>query len=66
MTVLIEYIIATLQAVFDVDPNNGLTLVEVAEGVTEDDVGKATGCPFKVCNLFGIICLFHYTFLTGC
>jgi len=37
-----------LQAVFDVDPNNGLTLVELAEGVSEDDVGKATGCPFKV------------------
>ena len=48
MSVLIEYIFTTLQAVFDVDPNNGLTLVEVAEGISEDDVGKATGCPFKV------------------
>jgi len=37
-----------LQAVFDVDPNNGLILVEVAEGVSEDDIGKATGCTFKV------------------
>ena len=37
-----------MQGVFDVDPNNGLTLVEVAEGVSEDDVGKATGCSFKV------------------
>ena len=38
-----------IQAVFDVDPNNGLTLVEMAEGVSEDDVGKATGCSYKVC-----------------
>ncbi|XP_065904486.1 succinyl-CoA:3-ketoacid coenzyme A transferase 1, mitochondrial-like [Dysidea avara] len=43
--------IITEMAVFDVDPNNGLTLVEVAEGVSEDDVGKATGCPFKVAEV---------------
>lgn len=33
---------------FDVDPTEGLTLVEIAEGVTQDEVAKATGCPFKV------------------
>jgi len=38
----------TIQAVFDVDPTEGLTLVEIAEGVTEDEVAKATGCTYKV------------------
>ena len=33
---------------FDVDPTEGLTLVEIAEGVTEDEVAKATGCSYKV------------------
>ena len=38
----------TIQAVFDVDPTEGLMLVEIAEGVTEDEVAKATGCTYKV------------------
>lgn len=33
---------------FDVDPTDGLTLIEIAEGVTEDEVAKATGCSYKV------------------
>ena len=33
---------------FDVDPTDGLTLVEIADGVTEDEVAKATGCSYKV------------------
>jgi 3-oxoacid CoA-transferase len=35
------------QAVFDVD-RSGLTLIEVAEGVTVDDVKKYTEPEFKV------------------
>jgi 3-oxoacid CoA-transferase len=36
-----------LKAVFDVD-KSGLTLIEVAEGVTVDDVKKYTEPEFKV------------------
>jgi 3-oxoacid CoA-transferase len=39
--------VALLQAVFDVD-KSGLTLIEVAEGVTVDDVKKYTEPEFKV------------------
>ena len=39
----------TRQAVFEVDEERGLTLVEVAEGVSTEDVTVATGCPFEVC-----------------
>lgn len=42
--------IITEMAVFDVDPTEGLTLVEIAEGVTEDEVAKATGCSYKVAD----------------
>lgn len=40
--------IVTELAVFDVHPEQGLTLVELAEGVTVDGVKAATGCPFGV------------------
>ncbi|EDQ90386.1 3-oxoacid CoA transferase 1 [Monosiga brevicollis MX1] len=40
--------IITEMAVFDVDPKKGLELVEVAEGISVDDVKAATGAPFKV------------------
>ena len=39
----------TRQAVFEVDEERGLTLVEVAEGVSTEDVTAATGCPFEAC-----------------
>lgn len=47
--------IITDMAVFDVDRANkgGLTLVEVAEGVTVEDVKKVTGAPFKVAENLG-------------
>lgn len=31
---------------FDVDPENGLTLVEIAEGVELVDIVQSTGCEF--------------------
>ncbi|XP_068127914.1 succinyl-CoA:3-ketoacid coenzyme A transferase 1, mitochondrial [Hyperolius riggenbachi] len=40
--------IITEKAVFDVDKNNGLTLIEVGEGLTVDDIKKCTGCDFTV------------------
>ena len=33
---------------FDVDFTNGLTLIEVAEGVTVDEIKSKTDAPFKV------------------
>lgn len=47
---------------FDVDPNEGLTLVEIAEGVTEDEVAKATGCSYKVPPFHCIIIVFSICF----
>jgi 3-oxoacid CoA-transferase len=35
-------------AVFDVDHATGLTLIEVADGVTVDEVKAKTEAPFKV------------------
>jgi acyl CoA:acetate/3-ketoacid CoA transferase beta subunit len=37
-----------VQAVFDVDPVTGLTLIEHAEGVTVDEIKSKTGAPFLV------------------
>lgn len=33
---------------FEVDEEEGLTLTELAEGVTMEDVVSSTGCLFKV------------------
>ncbi|XP_018099993.1 succinyl-CoA:3-ketoacid coenzyme A transferase 1, mitochondrial isoform X2 [Xenopus laevis] len=40
--------IITEKAVFDVDRKNGLTLVEIGEGLSVDDIKKCTGCDFAV------------------
>ncbi|XP_023658702.1 succinyl-CoA:3-ketoacid coenzyme A transferase 1, mitochondrial [Paramormyrops kingsleyae] len=40
--------IITEKAVFDVDKNQGLSLIEVWEGLTPDDIRKCTGADFKV------------------
>ncbi|KAJ8285374.1 hypothetical protein GJAV_G00026090 [Gymnothorax javanicus] len=40
--------IITEKAVFDVDQNRGLTLIEVWEGLTPDDIKKCTGTDFEV------------------
>lgn len=42
--------IITELAVFDVDFTDGLTLIEVADGVTVDEVKAKTGAPFKVAD----------------
>ncbi|XP_059550845.1 succinyl-CoA:3-ketoacid coenzyme A transferase 1, mitochondrial isoform X2 [Myotis daubentonii] len=36
------------KAVFDVDSKKGLTLIELWEGLTVDDIKKSTGCDFAV------------------
>ncbi|RZC32403.1 succinyl-CoA:3-ketoacid coenzyme A transferase 1, mitochondrial, partial [Asbolus verrucosus] len=41
-------LIITEKAVFEVDHCKGLKLVEIADGVTVEDVKKATGCQFEV------------------
>ena len=43
-------IIITEMGVFDVDKDKGLTLIEIAEGVTLDQVKAATGCDFHVAS----------------
>lgn len=40
--------IITDKAVFEVDKKAGLTLTELADGVTLDEITKSTGCDFKV------------------
>ena len=37
-----------MQAVFEVDKEKGLQLVEIAEGVSTEDVTAATGSAFEV------------------
>lgn len=41
-------LIITEKCVFEVNPEKGLTLVEIADGFTADDIIKCTGCPFQV------------------
>ena len=40
--------IITEKAVFDADSKKGLTLIELWEGLTVDDIKKSTGCDFTV------------------
>ena len=44
---VVDLIITDL-CVFEVEKGKGLTLIELQEGVTVDDVKAKTGCPFKV------------------
>jgi len=37
-----------MQCVFDVDFTDGLTLIELADGVTVEEVKSKTEAPFKV------------------
>lgn len=57
----------TWQAVFDVDKKKGLTLVEIWEGLSVDDIKKSTGCDFTVshftnkysCSFYIALSLIH-------
>ena len=40
--------IITEKAVFDVDANNGLKLIEIDENVTLDELKASTGCDFEI------------------
>ena len=42
-----------IQGVFDVDFTSGLTLIEIAEGVTLDEIKRKTEAPFKVADGLG-------------
>jgi 3-oxoacid CoA-transferase len=40
----------TKQGVFDVDFAHGLTLIEIADGVTMDEIKAKTEAPFRVAD----------------
>lgn len=40
--------IITEKAVFDIDKENGLTLLEISEELTLEQLKACTGCDFKV------------------
>ena len=37
-----------LQGVFDISPDHGLILVEIADGLSVEDIKQVTGCTFQV------------------
>lgn len=39
-----------MQCVFDIDFTDGLTLIELADGVTVDEIKVKTGAEFKVAD----------------
>lgn len=43
--------VSVYQAVFDVDKTKGLTLIEVWEGLTPEDIKACTGTDFEVSNV---------------
>lgn len=43
-----EHSFALYQAVFEVNAESGLTLIEIADGITVQDVIDNTGCSFTV------------------
>jgi len=42
--------IITEMGVFDIDPKEGLSLIEIADGVSLEDIKASTGAPFKVAD----------------
>ena len=42
-------ILCNIQGVFEVDFEEGLTLTEIADGVSIEDIKTVTKCNFKVC-----------------
>lgn len=53
------------QGVFDVDKKNGLTLIELWEGLTVDDIKKSTGCDFAVSVSVSRESFLHWTCRLG-
>ncbi len=51
-------LIITEKCVFQVDPEKGLTLIEVAEGYTPDDILMCTACPINV-NILEFLLFFR-------
>ena len=49
---------------FDVDKKKGLTLIELWEGLTVDDIKKSTGCDFAVSVSVNSASLLHW--ITAC
>lgn len=47
-TSIIVTLLLFCQAVFDVDKDKGLILIEVWEGLSPDDIKKCTGTDFQV------------------
>lgn len=45
------FVPSTFQGVFDIDPEKGLILKEIADGVSLQDIVESTGCEFQVKNL---------------
>jgi 3-oxoacid CoA-transferase len=45
-----QQLILSVKAVFDVDFTDGLTLIEIADGVTVDEVKAKTDAPFTVAD----------------
>ncbi len=41
-------VIITEKCVFQVNAETGLTLIEIADGYTKDDIIKSTGCSINV------------------
>jgi acyl CoA:acetate/3-ketoacid CoA transferase beta subunit len=53
-------LIITEKCVFEVNKTDGLTLIEIADGVQIPDILNITGCEFKVCL---INCSFLFYFI---
>lgn len=47
-TYILTFLVFPLQAVFEVEKGAGLTLIEIAEGFTVDDIIACTGAKFVV------------------
>lgn len=47
--------IITEKGVFKFDANRGLTLMELAEGVSLDEIRQATACNFSICENLGVM-----------
>ena len=49
MATVVKQLCLDVQGVFTVDFEKGLTLTEIGEGISVEDIKAATKCNFKVC-----------------